>query len=135
MKSKSLTPLPKLLEQTQKKVNEAIRKRDEGHTCISCESPLANQAGHYFSVATCSILRFHPVNINLQCAGCNCWKHGNQAFYRIGLVAKWGEQTVNEIERLATSTRLYKWTREELLDIQRKIADGTFFDDYKHLQA
>jgi hypothetical protein len=135
-KVKSPSPLPKELEKTQTSVNKYVRERDKGEPCISCGSTEANQAGHYFSVATCSVLRFHPVNINLQCAGCNCWKHGNQAFYRIGLVEKWGEMAVLELERIATAprTRLYKWSRFELEIIQNEIKNGSFGTEYKPLK-
>ncbi|RYZ89379.1 MAG: hypothetical protein EOP04_06950 [Proteobacteria bacterium] len=125
-KRETLTPLPKLIEQTQEKVNKAIRERDVGSTCISCGSDKANQAGHYFAVKKSSILRFHPVNINLQCAYCNCYLHGNEAFYRIGLVEKWGEELVRELEQLAVSQRLYKWSRMELMEIQEALKHGTY---------
>jgi hypothetical protein len=125
-KTKKEVSLPKLLETTQTKVNEFIRNRDAGCKCISCGSHKANQAGHYFAVKRSSVLRFHPVNINLQCAYCNLFLHGNEAFYRIGLVEKWGEDAVRELERLATSQRVHKWDRSELFDIQLSIKEGTY---------
>lgn len=132
-KVKQPVSLPALLKKTEKKVNEFIRKRDAGQMCISCGSNKANQAGHYFAVKTCSILRFHPVNINLQCAGCNCWKDGNAPYYRIGLVEKWGEEMAEEIERIATDPlkRLYKWSRFELEQIINEINNGTYGENYK----
>ena len=113
----ALTPLPKLLEKTQKVVNAYVRKRDEGLPCISCGSPNANQAGHYFPVKGHSALRFNEWNINLHCAGCNMYKHGNQAMYRIGLVNKIGEEAVRGLETVATNLKVYKWSREELNNI------------------
>ena len=115
-----LIPLPKLLEKTQKVVNAYIRKRDEGLHCISCGSNNANQAGHYFAVKGHSALRFNEWNINLQCAGCNCYKHGNQAMYRIGLVEKIGEKAVKGLETIATRVKVYKWTRAELNELIEK---------------
>lgn len=116
----ALTPLPKLLEKTQKIVNSYIRRRDEGLPCISCGSDKANQAGHYFSVNGFSALRFNEWNIWLQCAACNCYKHGNQAMYRIGLVERIGEKAVKELENEAIHNRVKKWQRDELFEIMKK---------------
>jgi hypothetical protein len=121
MKDKLIT-LPKLLEKTQKVVNFYIRKRDEGLPCISCGSYSANQAGHWISVRQSSALRFNEWNINLQCAACNCYKHGNQAMYRIGLVERIGEKAVKELEYEAVHNRVKKWTRDELFEIMGKYA-------------
>jgi 5-methylcytosine-specific restriction endonuclease McrA len=116
----ALTPLPKLLEKTQKVVNAYVRKRDEGLPCISCGSPNANQAGHWVSVRQSSALRFNEWNINLQCAGCNLYKHGNQVLYRVGLVQKIGEKAVKELEDIAINNRIKKWQRAELEELIEK---------------
>jgi hypothetical protein len=114
--------LPKLLEKTQKIVNSYIRRRDEGLPCISCGSMSANQAGHWISVRQSSALRFNEWNIALQCPGCNLYKHGNQAMYRIGLVERIGENAVKELEHIAVNNRVKKWTRDELFEIMAKYA-------------
>lgn len=108
--------LPKLHKKAQKVFNAWIRHRDEGKPCISCGKQ-ANQAGHYFSVKQFSALRYHPDNVHLQCPYCNCYAHGNQAMYRIGLVNRIGEKQVKKLEALALSTRVKKWTAGELLQI------------------
>lgn len=108
--------LPKLLQDAQKAFNSWVRLRDSGEKCISCNNP-GNQAGHYFPVKGFSSLRFHEWNVNIQCAACNCYQHGNQAMYRIGLVKKIGEDKVKELEELAIGNRVYKWSREELNEI------------------
>ena len=120
----TLKPLPKLLEQTQKVFNAYVRKRDEGLPCISCGSNLANQAGHYFPVKGFSSLRFNEWNVNLQCASCNMYKHGNQAMYRIGLVQRIGEQKVIDLERQAVNNRIKKWTRPELYELINTYKNG-----------
>jgi len=112
--------LPIMLKKTQVIFNRYIRERDEGFTCISCGSHAANQAGHYFPVKGFSALRFHEWNVNLQCAGCNLFLHGNQAMYRIGLVKKIGEKGVAELEDMATTNRIKKWSTEELKEIIKK---------------
>ena len=111
--------LPKLTEKAQKVFNSWIRKRDEGHKCISCNNP-GNQAGHYFTVRGYSYLRFDERNVNIQCSGCNLYKYGNQAMYRIGLVQKLGEDVVKDLEYDAVNNRIKKWSRSELLEIIEK---------------
>ena len=118
MRTKSV-PLPKMLHNTQQIFNRWIRKRDEGNSCISCGSIHANQAGHYFPVKGFSIVRYDEINVNLQCAGCNCYQHGNPQQYRIGLVKKYGEDAVKALENRA-ERKPYKWTREQLAEIIKK---------------
>jgi hypothetical protein len=120
----TLKPLPKLLEQTQKVFNAYIRNRDQGQSCISCGSNQANQAGHYFPVKGFSVLRFNEYNVNLQCAACNMYKHGNQAMYRIGLVQRIGEEQVVNLERIAVNERVKKWTRTELYELINTYKNG-----------
>jgi hypothetical protein len=43
--------------------------------------------------------------------------HGNLIRYRQGLVERYGEQKVLELEDSANRNRLKKWTREELEEI------------------
>jgi hypothetical protein len=117
MRTKSV-PLPKLLEKAQKLFNTWIRKRDDGQPCISCNT-IGNQAGHYFPVKGYSVVRYDEINTNIQCAGCNLYKHGNPQQYRIGLVRKYGEDVVKDLEERA-QRRVYKWTREELEEIIKK---------------
>ena len=112
----SVTPLPKLLKKAQDVFNAWVRERDQNRPCISC-GKIGNQAGHYFPVKGFSGLRYNEDNVNLQCAYCNCYQHGNQAMYRIGLVNRIGEKRVKALEEKAISERVYKWSREELNEI------------------
>jgi hypothetical protein len=114
VKKPKLTPLPRLLEKVQKLVNQYVRIRDEGKPCISCGSNAANQAGHYIPVNKSSFLRFDERNIHLQCAGCNCWGHGNQVSYRIELRKKLGDFELEKLERDYIENRVHKWTRGDL---------------------
>lgn len=118
VKKKKLIPIPKLLKRAEKVFNCWVRKRDEGLKCISCENP-GNQAGHYFPVCYSGV-RFSEVNVNLQDAYCNCYAYGNQAMYRIGLVMKYGEKAVRELEEEAVRTKYKKWSRSELEEIIEK---------------
>ena len=118
--TKKLKPIPKLLKEAQQVFNKYIRTRDEGLVCISCGSDKANQAGHWISVKQSSALRYHEWNVNLQCAGCNLYLHGNQVMYRVGLVRKIGEKAVAELESMYINQRIKKWDRSELEDIINK---------------
>jgi hypothetical protein len=113
-------PLPKLIKDTQQVFNKYVRTRDQGLVCISCGKDNANQAGHYFPVKGFSALRFHEWNVNLQCAGCNMYLHGNMGLYRVGLVNKIGESAVNELEAIAIGQRIKKWDRGELEELINK---------------
>lgn len=114
-KKKKLVPIPVLLKRAEKIFNAYIRRRDEGLKCISCENP-GNQAGHYFPVRYSGV-RFNEFNVNLQDPYCNCYAYGNQAMYRIGLVKKYGEKAVRELEEEAVATKFKKWSRGELDEI------------------
>lgn len=123
MKSKStkvtkLTPLPKLKKKAQDVFNKWIRIRDYDQRCISCNGKV-EQAGHYFSSGHYSALTFNEMNVNGQCIRCNCFLHGNLIQYRIGLVAKYGEKKVKQLED-ESEVRTYKWSRTELEEIIEK---------------
>ena len=120
VKESKLKPLPKLIKDAQQVFNKYIRTRDAGMVCISCGSDKANQAGHWISVKQSSALRFHEWNVNLQCAGCNLYLHGNQVMYRVGLVKKIGEKAVAELESMYVNNRIKKWDRQELEDLINK---------------
>lgn len=119
-KRDKLKSIPKLTKDAQQVFNKYIRTRDHGMNCISCGSDKANQAGHWISVKQSSALRYNEWNVNLQCAGCNLYLHGNQVMYRVGLVQKIGEKAVAELESMYINNRIKKWTREELEDIINK---------------
>jgi hypothetical protein len=114
-----LTPLPKLLEKTQKVFNAYIRSRDKELGCISCGAEV-EQAGHYHSQGHHSALRFNSINTNGQCRRCNMFLHGNLIKYRQGLVDRYGEMVVLDLEDSANKNRLKKWSRLELEEIITK---------------
>jgi hypothetical protein len=127
MKSKStksgiskskLVPLPKLKKKAQDVFNKWIRTRDAEERCISCGGPV-EQAGHYFSSGHYSALTFQELNVNGQCVRCNMFLSGNLIQYRMGLVRRYGEKIVKELEK-QSEVRTYKWSRTELEDIITK---------------
>lgn len=92
---------------------EYIRLRDSnGDTfrCISCGQvkPMSQcQCGHYISRAHMAT-RFDEKNSNGQCVGCNIFKSGNVVEYRFGLIDKYGEEVVNQLEAMRNDQRQIK---------------------------
>jgi len=111
MKTKKITPLPKLIKKAQTVFNAWIRERDKDKGCISCGSQVT-EAGHYLSAGHNTGLRFNEVNVNGQCTRCNCFMHGNLIKYRQGLVKKYGEQRVLMLENCGHTVK--RWSRFEL---------------------
>lgn len=98
-----------------------IRYRDGNRNCISCGSPTSSpywDAGHYFKAEIFSGLIFDESNCHKQCRKCNYYRDGNEAEYRIGLVARYGSEYVKNLEEKANSNRFKKYTREEYESIK-----------------
>ena len=95
-----------------------IRLRDEGKPCISCmkSNPVDWAGGHYFPAGIYSGLIFDERNCHGQCNSyCNKYLSGNLINYRFGLINRFGEEFVKNLESDAVLARNKKWTREELL--------------------
>ena len=82
--------------------NRFIRLRDAGNGCTSCGNAnpsIKYDAGHYVPAGRCSALRFNEYNVNLQCSVvCNQHMSGNRSAYRIGLIAKYGQEVVDFLD-------------------------------------
>jgi hypothetical protein len=113
IKESKLVPLPKLLAKAQTVFNKYIRERDKNLGCISCGKPVEH-AGHYFNVGHYSALRYNTMNVNGQCVRCNTYAHGNLINYRKGLVIRYGEERVKQLELLPEINKVKKWSRVEL---------------------
>jgi len=101
-KTKTISKLKKDLD---KVFNKFIRQRDSKNgyfCCISCgETKPVNlmHAGHFYA-GTFTATRWDERNVNGQCAGCNTFKHGNLLEYRKGMLAKYGQGVLDELEEL-----------------------------------
>ncbi|AWW32150.1 NinG protein [Echinicola strongylocentroti] len=113
-----------LLEKAQEAFNRYIRKRDNNNprkgffTCISCGKVRDEkylQAGHYMPAGSNAPVRFDEMNVHGQCVECNTYLHGNQEAYRRGLVRKYGEEAVEDLELKAK--QMWKWSRPEIIAI------------------
>ena len=77
--------------------------------CISCRQFLpinVAQVGHYISRRYESV-RWDLQNIHLQCASCNKWLNGNPVEYRKSLVAMYGVQEVERLEKFYRESPCY----------------------------
>jgi hypothetical protein len=90
------------LEEAQRECNKYIRLRDKGKGCISCGTTNPNIqycAGHFKTRGGHPELRFHPMNIHLQCNHhCNLQKSGNIEKYRPELIKRIGILQVEWLE-------------------------------------
>jgi hypothetical protein len=125
VKAKKQRSLADLKKYVQKEVNKYIRERDKNLPCISCGRVSDTyHAGHYINQGSGGFLRYNPLNIHKQCAGCNLFKHGNLIEYRIALIQKIGIEKVEWLEN--NRHQIKKWTRDELESILLQVKKGVF---------
>jgi len=95
-----------------------IRLRDKGTNCISCQANTVLMDGsHYFSAGSYSHMIFDENNCHASCQQCNRFLHGNLIEYRKGLVKRYGEGFVLDLEKRAETKKEYKYTQFELRNI------------------
>ncbi|CRM87340.1 Bacteriophage Lambda NinG protein [Pseudomonas sp. 22 E 5] len=112
------------MREAQQAFNEYIRTRDQaaGHLCISSGKPLdwsgnAVDAGHYRSVGSAPHLRFDERNCHAQSKQDNRFLSGNAVDYRIGLIARIGQEAVDALE---SDQSVRKYTLDEIKAIKAK---------------
>lgn len=110
------------MREAQQAFNEYIRTRDQaaGHLCISSGKPLdwsgnAVDAGHYRSVGSAPHLRFDERNCHAQSKQDNRFLSGNAVDYRIGLIARIGQEAVDALE---SDQSVRKYTVEQIKGIK-----------------
>lgn len=110
------------IREAQQAFNEYIRTRDQaaGHLCISSGKPLdwsgnAVDAGHYRSVGSAPHLRFDERNCHAQSKQDNRFLSGNAVDYRIGLIARIGQEAVDALE---SDQIVRKYTVDEIKAIK-----------------
>lgn len=116
-KRKTIT---QLINDARKYFQQWIRLRDNDLPCISCGNFYSNfyDGGHFFKAELYTGLIFKEINCNKQCRKCNRYQGGNESAYRQGLIQKYGEEKVKELEELSKSNRSKKYEREELIKIK-----------------
>lgn len=102
--------------------NAFVRARDAGKSCICCSTPLQAVAvgggfdcGHYRSVGSAPHLRFDERNAHGQTKQCNRYGAGRAVDYRLGLIARIGQEQVDALE---ADQAPRKWSIEELIAIK-----------------
>ncbi|USW94191.1 recombination protein NinG [Pseudomonas proteolytica] len=110
------------IREAQQAFNEYIRTRDQvaGHLCISSGKALdwsgnAVDAGHYRSVGSAPHLRFDERNCHAQSKQDNRFLSGNAVDYRIGLIARIGQEAVDSLE---SDQSVRKYTVDEIKAIK-----------------
>ena len=110
------------MREAQQAFNEYVRTRDQaaGHLCISSGKPLdwsgnAVDAGHYRSVGSAPHLRFDERNCHAQSKQDNRFLSGNAVDYRIGLIARIGQEAVDALE---ADQSVRKYTVEQIKSIK-----------------
>lgn len=99
----------------QGNINKLVRLIDKGYPCISSGiEPKQAHAGHYHPTSTASQVRFHLLNIWLQSAYDNTYRHGNHIGYMQGLIHNIGVDVFNEIKELPDKYKGFKPTVEQL---------------------
>ena len=96
MKDKSTSQLIAILQPI---FNSYIRERDKGLSCISCGAHHPTDAGHLFKVSTHPEMRFNPMGCHSQCRSCNGLDDGNFEAYCDGIVARYGREYLQEVDR------------------------------------
>lgn len=102
-KTKSIAKLKKDLD---KEFNAFVRSRDYaehgGCFCISCGVWVTEGTGHasHFYAGTFTATRWDERNVNVSCVKCNVFLHGNLLGYRKGILSKYGQETLDELEAL-----------------------------------
>jgi Bacteriophage Lambda NinG protein len=88
------------MREAQQAFNKFIRLRDDSEPCISCGRFHQGQyhAGHLRSTKAAPELRFSEHNVHKQCSACNTHLSGNILEYRLGLIARYGQSYVDELE-------------------------------------
>jgi len=102
-----------------------VRERDVGKPCITCGKRLDFgdiQAGHYAPVGDSPLsLWFMEENVNGEHTACNADFHGwHLVPMRKNMVIRYGEELVNEIDRIKESKIAVKWEESEYVDRIRK---------------
>ena len=108
--------------EAKKSFQKYVRLRDKDLPCISCNEMVKDlwDGGHYFKAEIFSGLIFNEKNCHKQCRKCNRFLGGNELQYRKGLLARFGWEYVAKLENIADENRVYKYTKDELIEIKKK---------------
>lgn len=108
--------------EARKEFQTYIRLRDRNQPCISCGCLQAKQwdGGHFLKAELFTGLIFNENNCHKQCSRCNDIFSGNELEYRDGLIKRYGYHFVLKLEKEKDKHRVYKFTKDELIQIKFK---------------
>ena len=96
-----------------------IRLRDK--RCITCGKMIPYKeanAGHYIHKSRSADTYFDEFNVHKQCVNCNKWNSGRLDRYSLKIIELYGLEKLKELHK--RSTKIKKWSREELVEIAIK---------------
>lgn len=117
-----LKTLTQVEQEARKPFQKFIRLRDQDKPCPSCGTYTSDiwDGGHFYKAEIYSGLIFDERNCHKQCRKCNKYLNGNENNYRLGLIERYGEAFVLQLDADAIQKRDYKYTRQELNEIKKK---------------
>lgn len=111
-------------KKAQDEFNKFIRLRDKDLPCVSCDYDWKSNgtkrqahASHFQSVGKAKNLRFNEYNVHKSCSICNSHLSGNLSEYEQRLIIKIGKEKVEELKKLAHTSKPNKYTLEDLKNI------------------
>jgi hypothetical protein len=95
--------------------------------CISCSKiityPSGNSSVHASHLYPRSVvynsLWFHPMNVHASCDHCNVWLGGNIMAYREGLIRRYGESVIEELEQARAAGQGRKWYDHDYIELRK----------------
>lgn len=114
--------IAKLVNEARIPFQKWIRLRDKNLPCISCGNNYADiyDAGHYYKAELFTGMIFNEMNVHKQCRKCNSFLGGNESQYRKGLIRRYGQDYVFELDQISNARRTYRYSRQELIDIKQR---------------
>ena len=111
-----------LILESRKPYQQWIRMRDANNSCISCGQITSEiwDSGHFKKAELYTGMIFDERNCSKQCRKCNTYLNGNEGEYRKRLIEKHSQEWMDELDRDSDRLRVYKWDREQLLEIKQE---------------
>lgn len=118
---------PKLKRKLDRLLSLWVRKRS--NQCFTCGNP-GNQAGH-FQRRRFGMTRFHPKNLQTQCARCNVFQDGEQYEFGRRLDITYGPGTAEQLRNLARKNN-YQDEAETILKLIEALK-GNYEEEYEKI--
>lgn len=116
-RKREIAPIKYWRERAVRACHAYIHERDNGKPCACCGATSAMQwdASHYRPAGVNSELKFDERNIHICCQVCNQHRSGNLTAFRIFMVAKYGNELVEQFDN---NHEITKRSREDYQAIE-----------------